>query len=102
MNIQALTLKNFMSHKDTTLDLANEGIYNLVGENGSGKSSIREAISWCLFGKSRCKGAGEDLIHNEENEMQVIIEFEANGKNYSVARSLHRKESTKLELQEHS
>lgn len=102
MNIKKIILHNFMSHKDTTLDLSNDGIYSLVGENGAGKSVIRDAITWCLFGKSRAEGAGDDLIwdRGNEKEMYVVVELEHNGKNLQITRKRSRGKSTILQVEE--
>ena len=51
MIIKKLILKNFKSHKNTTIEF-NKGITIIVGENGVGKSSILEGITYALFKKS--------------------------------------------------
>lgn len=43
--IKSIKLKNFQSHKSTTLKL-DKGINVIVGSSDSGKSSIRRAIQW--------------------------------------------------------
>ncbi len=100
MNVKRVVLHNFLPFEDANLDLTKDGVYNLVGKNGAGKSSVREAISWCLFGKSRTDGAGDDLIHNNEKEMYVVVEFEHDGKEYTVTRQKERGQSTRLTVEE--
>ena len=50
-----LTLKNFFRYgnNEQTFQLNRNGIWNITGLNGYGKSTIIEAIVWCLFGKTR-------------------------------------------------
>ncbi len=55
-----LTLKDFLSHRDTTLDLT--ALNLIVGPNGSGKSSIRDAIQWAITGSCRGMTKQKDRI----------------------------------------
>lgn len=101
MNITRVTCHNFLPFKDMDLDLSKDGVYNIVGRNGAGKSSIREAITWCLFGKARADGAGDDLIHNDEKDMSVTVEFStADNKLYRATRRRERNSSTNLIVEE--
>lgn len=75
----------------------------LCGDNGSGKSAIFDAITWALWGKSRAK-SDDDLICLGQNEMEVELEFNANGLLYRIirkhVRSTHsRSGQPMLELQ---
>ena len=71
-----LELINFKSHANTTLDF-NPGISLIVGENGAGKSSIFEAISFALFKSYTTKS-----IHNPFTTLArpIIDNFSGNGK----------------------
>lgn len=101
MNIKRVLCHNFIPFIDADIFFEKDGVYNIVGKNGTGKSSIREAITWCLFGKSRADGAGDDLIHNNENEMYVVVEFTtAENKSYRVTRKRERNSSTNLSIEE--
>ena len=51
MIFRNLVLKNFKSHANTNIDF-NPGITVIVGENGAGKSTIFEGISYALFRKT--------------------------------------------------
>jgi len=101
MNLTRVFGTNFLPFKDIDLDLSQDGVYNIVGVNGGGKSSIREIITWVLFGKSRAEGAGDDLIHNGEESMFGGVEFiSPNKKKYRVVRQRERNKSTKLTIEE--
>lgn len=52
MIIRQLVLERFMSHDSTTLDVPERGLIAVVGANGSGKSSLIEAVPHALWGKS--------------------------------------------------
>jgi len=50
-----LRLRNFLSYGDTLqeLDFDSFQLAVLMGENGAGKSSLIEAIPFCIWGKGR-------------------------------------------------
>jgi exonuclease SbcC len=96
-----LQLKNFLSYRQaTTLDLTGFDLAILSGDNGVGKSSLLEAITWALWGKSRAQ-SDDDLIHQEESAMWVEFLFDHEGNRYRVVRQRERRGrgSTTLEFQ---
>ena len=66
MIIKSIKLQNFRSHSNTELNF-DTGISVLIGENGAGKTSILEAISFALFKQHVAKI--DDLIKRETHEM---------------------------------
>lgn len=52
MKIKTIDIKNFLALKQATLNLQ-APINIITGANESGKSSIRDAIQWCLTGHAR-------------------------------------------------
>lgn len=52
MIIREVQMRDFMAHADTSIALPETGVVLITGENGSGKSSIIEAIAHAVFGKS--------------------------------------------------
>ena len=79
-----LKLNNFKSHENTTIRFEN-GISVIVGENGAGKSTIFEAISFALFKQHTAKKI-EDLVRNNADSMSVELEFKSNGGQYKIIR----------------
>lgn len=61
----------------------------IIGENGAGKSTILDALTFALFGKAFRK-INKPLLVNSVNEKncEVQIEFTANGKEYKVIRGI--------------
>ena len=56
MIIRQLTLRNYKQY--TSLDLVfEEGLVGIIGRNGAGKSTIFEAILYCLFGYEQHSGS---------------------------------------------
>ena len=87
--IKAIELVNFLPHSDTKLEF-DENTTVFVGKNGSGKSSIIDAITFSLFGKHTRKN-NKSLIRRGTNQGFVKIDFSANGKNYQALRKIDSK-----------
>jgi exonuclease SbcC len=86
MIIESLVMKNFKSHKDTSIDF-NTGITIIMGGNGAGKSSILEAVSFALFKQHSSKKIEQLItIGNNKNKLYVRLEFTSNGRTYRVTR----------------
>ena len=83
-----LELTNFLAYKKTqTLDFSGIHVACLVGDNGSGKSSLLEAMVWALWGKARDgKRSDDELIHHGETEMRVSLIFKLTGNKYQIVR----------------
>jgi len=43
-------LKNFRVHADVVYDLSERGVTIITGESGRGKTTLFEAVEWCLYG----------------------------------------------------
>lgn len=96
MIFNKLRLKNFKSHENTVIDL--EPCVNLIiGENGAGKSTILEAISFALFKQHTTKKIA-DLVKTNKNknlkeDMEVTLEFNVDGKDYKIIRKISKSSS---------
>ncbi|WP_288959429.1 SMC family ATPase [uncultured Aminobacterium sp.] len=93
-----LNLHNFLSFKDSSIDLTPISCAAMVGENGSGKSSLLDAVTWALFGQATKGGVREldNYVTRGEPECQVELRFRLNGDLYKVVRgrSIKRNKST--------
>lgn len=94
MRIVTLQTKDFKG-------LAN-GVHNfemdniISGRNGSGKSSIAEAIIFCLYGRTRTGNAStSDLIHENAESTRVALQFDTGT---TVLREESRFYGTRIEL----
>lgn len=90
MNIKIVRLHNFMSYKDSQIDLSGDGIYCIIGETGSGKSAIREAIEYALFGQTNRSDKMEELVNDSESEMYVELTFSLNDVDYTIKRGINK------------
>lgn len=103
MNIyfKQLHLYNFLSFGDTELSLNQNGysivrgvnnvVEDMAASNGSGKSSIWEAISWVLTGET-IRGTKNVVNINADGGTYVELTFAIDGNEYKVLRSKEHKE----------
>jgi len=87
--IHNIELVDFLAHSNTKLEFENDATV-FVGDNGAGKSSIIDAITFSLFGEHTRKN-NKGLIRRGANQGFAKIEFSANGKNYQAIRKIDSK-----------
>ena len=96
MIIRRLILNNFRRFRHLDLTDLPVGLIGIIGENGSGKSTILEAVGWALYGtyaltdrtgKEGVKTQGVDA----DSSCEVELEFEMAGDTYKVIRRLQGK-----------
>ena len=87
--IHSIELIDFLAHHDTKLEFNNDATV-FVGQNGAGKSSIIDAITFSLFG-SHMRKNNKSLIRRGANKALVKVEFSANGKKYRTVRQIDAK-----------
>jgi exonuclease SbcC len=95
---QQLTLRNFLSYREATLDFRGLHVACICGANGAGKSSLLEAIAWAIWGQSRAI-AEDDMIHLGTQEAQVDFVFHCQQQIYRIIRTRYRGQTTALEFQ---
>jgi DNA repair protein SbcC/Rad50 len=93
-----LTLKNFLSYRQAILDFRGLHTACICGANGAGKSSLLEAITWVIWGKSRAL-SDDDLIHAGAKMVRVDFDFISNGQVYRIIRNRSRGKSITLDFQ---
>jgi exonuclease SbcC len=84
--IKDIRLHNFISHSDTTLTF-NRGITIFVGHNGSGKSSIIDAITFALFGEHTRK-SNKNLVQRGCQSSSVNLNFSIGAREYVAYRQI--------------
>ncbi len=104
--IRRIELKNWKSHEETVLNFG-KGINLFLGNIGTGKTSVIDAISFSLFhdfpdlNSRRIKI--EDVIMNkpvQKSFSKIVLEFENNGKIYKIEKTIERNFGSKAELKE--
>jgi DNA repair protein SbcC/Rad50 len=87
MIIESVALRNFKSHADTKIEFGS-GINVILGDNGAGKTSILEAVSFALF--KDYSGNAEKLLRTGAKAMEVSVTFSCSGRKYRVLRKRSR------------
>lgn len=93
MILSKLRLENFKKYTSFEIEFG-EGLIGIIGKNGSGKSTIFEAILFALYGEAKTRG-NKDLLRNanasDKDTVSVELEFEFEGILYSVVREFRGK-----------
>ena len=91
MILKSLKLKNFKQYGSLDLEFR-EGLIGIVGKNGSGKSSIFEAILLCLFGNiSLDKNLYKSSWVAQKENILLELSFEVKGRVWLVRREFRGK-----------
>ncbi|WP_459202624.1 AAA family ATPase [Methanococcus sp. CF] len=85
MIIKSIKMENFRSHRNTSINF-NRGITSIIGQNGSGKSSIFQAMNFALFAPRGNTFKIENLTQQGAASFSVELEFEMMGNTYIVKR----------------
>jgi exonuclease SbcC len=96
-----LEMKDFLSYHGEIVDFSQISCAALTGDNGSGKSSILEGVTFALFGQGSKAGRRElDLfVRKGAEEARVALEFRLDGQTWRVLRTRHKtKNRSILEL----
>lgn len=89
IELNSMSVKNFKGIVAFTLDALGRNVF-VYAENGKGKSSLRDAFLWCLFGKdgqNRTEGKGgfdletfqpgtNEPIHNIDHVVEVVLNID--------------------------
>lgn len=95
-----LRMRNFMCYSEDVppLDLSDIRVACLVGDNGHGKSTIVDAMTWALWGKARAR-SDDELIHQGKREMEVELEFLLADNRYRIIRKRDKRGGGKSSLE---
>src|SRR5947209_7834464 len=87
-----VSLRGFLCYRDEQeIDFDGAALWMLAGLNGSGKSSIFDAVTYALFGHHRGghQGAAE-LINKDSDGLGVEFDFSLDADRYRVKRTLKK------------
>jgi exonuclease SbcC len=92
MRPQKLTLKNFMPFRvndgqTLTIDFSNLDLFAITGPMASGKSSLIDAIVWCLYGRTaRYSADSKGVISAGESTCEVAFDFTIGPRQFRAVR----------------
>ena len=88
MKVNKLEAVNFKNYSKLSIDFNKlENINFILGKNGLGKSSILDALSYALFGKTLQEQSGDSVINNKVNKnMMVSLYFDIDKDIYQISR----------------
>lgn len=87
-----LQLKNFKRYKEKTIEFS-EGLIGIIGKDGTGRSTIFEAILFVLYGEPTQRGWKEAIRNyyaTSEDVVSIELTFEFEGIRYRVQREFTR------------
>lgn len=88
MHLNRLVLRNFKKYRRAEI-VFQDGLTGIVGGNGSGKSTIVEAIAWALYG-SRASTIKREFIKNANAGMNESVDVELSISLGSRELAIHR------------
>lgn len=97
MRIKSLKLSNFGQHKNLEIDgLDKKSIIGILGQNGSGKSTVINAIKYAFTGE--LPDTNTSCIRSGAKSLKVELEFEKNNKLGKIIRSVTHTGASTREL----
>jgi len=106
MELFDMVIENFGSYAAATVNLHKEGLVWIGGinkdteaanSNGSGKSTVFKALTWCLYGETVDGVKGDKVIRNGTRMAMVVVRLSEGGNYWTITRS-RTKGSPKLSL----
>tara|TARA_R110000796_G_scaffold43666_2_gene107225 strand:+ start:2444 stop:4168 length:1725 start_codon:yes stop_codon:yes gene_type:complete len=91
IRFETLRWKNFLSTGDyyNEIDFLDSSTNLIVGENGAGKSTMLDALSFALFGKAHRKITKNQLVNTINNKGCVTeVTFTVNSMQYRIVRGI--------------
>jgi exonuclease SbcC len=96
--LRSVELVNFLSHANTRLEF-NNGVTVFVGPNGTGKSSVIDAITFALFGEHIRKST-KGLLRRGSNQAYTKVEFSIGNRQFEAVRKIDLKGTVSAQLYE--
>jgi exonuclease SbcC len=94
-----LKIEGFLSYRQPVeLDFSGFSLACISGQNGAGKSSLLDAITWALFGRARKHDESVINTHPEVEAAEVTLDFDYEGNRYRVQRTNPRGKTSSVEF----
>ncbi len=76
--------------EEVAIDFGDRRQIAVVGDTGAGKSSILEAMTYALYGRTSFAHASQDLMNDTSGRLRVVLRFRVSGQEWDVTRTLRR------------
>lgn len=96
MRLLSIELTNFRQFKKEKVEFAtdkNKNVTLVMGDNGSGKTSLAQAFFWCLYGKSTFQDkillnrfVANNMTPDQNEKVFVRVRLEHEGQQYCIVR----------------
>lgn len=96
MQIQSIELFNFRQFQHCKINFSvdkNKNVTLILGDNGTGKTTIAQAFNWCFYGETTFsnknllnRNRANYLLSGDSVDVSVIICLEHEGKRYKIIR----------------
>jgi DNA repair exonuclease SbcCD ATPase subunit len=98
------TFSNMFSYgENNKIDFAKVGgLMGLFAPNASGKSSLFDAISFCLFDKCSRAFKATHIMNNRKSDFQCQLHFQVNGTDFHIkrtAKTINKGKNVKVDVQ---
>lgn len=75
----------FSYGENNVVDFTNmQGVYGLFAPNASGKSTLLDSITYCIFDKCGRTSKASSVLNNKSKSFSCTFNFELDGKNYFI------------------
>ncbi|MCA0397309.1 MAG: AAA family ATPase [Bacteroidetes bacterium] len=102
--LKQMSIRNFKGIRDLVIDFGHST--DILGRNASGKSTVFDAFTWCLFGKDSHDNVAFEIKPLDENgtalsqvdnevELILIVTDELGNKKTNIVRHIHREKWSK-------
>lgn len=90
-----LTIEGLRSfRKEELIDFTGRDHIAIIGDTGAGKSSILEAMTYALYGRTTFAGRGhQELMNDTSTHMRVVFRFRVSDETWEVVRSVRLRKS---------
>lgn len=97
ITLRKLTWSNWFSYgEDNIIEFESSNLTQLLGENGSGKTSVIHIIEEILYNKNSRGAKKSDIMNRNKKEMLASLYFNVDGIDYII--DLKRKTTAKISL----
>lgn len=89
----------FSYGENNVIDFSNmTGVYGLFAPNAAGKSTLLDALTYCIFDKCGRTSKASSVMNNRSNSFTCKFNFELDGKNYFIEKQAQRGRGTHVRV----